>query len=52
MGKFIKLVGVEHHHDVPLVLGYGQLMGRKHRGSTWECECGVVLTWNGKKWTL
>ena len=50
MGKFIKLIGQEHSHDMPEVLGYGQPMGRKHTGSVWECTCKEQFTWNGKKW--
>lgn len=52
MGKFIKLVGVDHHHDAPQVLGFGQPMSRRHTGSLWECECGAVLEWDGKNWSL
>ena len=50
MGRFIKLVGSKHAHDLPAVVGYGSPISKMHTGSVWECSCGKVFEWDGKSW--
>lgn len=54
MSRWIKLIGEEGHRcDLPWSV-HVRIMGavhlqKKHKGSIWECDCGLRYEWNGKK---
>lgn len=50
MGRFINLVGSKHIHDLPSVVEYGAPLGKMHKGSIWQCNCGETFEWSGRKW--